>query len=226
LFIGSKHVGTAGSSNPQNSNNEVPSLDEPKPPVEKAKAKAGPSPVQKAKTKATPPEQEDLDAQIERLNREAFPPAERTGTIGAQARNTDLERQNVETKARMGRDRAEVAAKAARKQAAIDKKDAVSALGLVALYESNEVNADTLAKGHLIVVEGTIDRIAKDIFNHPYVTVGRSKHGITSIQCAFSKEDEPQLAALIPGQHIYLKGTVKGKMMNVLMDGCKLLNVK
>jgi hypothetical protein len=130
----------------------------------------------------------------------------------------------------LNRDQAEVSVNAAkeravmeRKNAVAEKNNAISASDLVRLYENNEVNADALNKGHLVVIKGTVERIGKDILDDPYVTLGEHD-GIRSVQCTFTKADEPQLAKLSPGQTVYVKGIVHGLMMNVQVYVCKLLD--
>jgi tRNA(Ile2) C34 agmatinyltransferase TiaS len=109
-------------------------------------------------------------------------------------------------------------------RATTDKQNAISSTNLAALYNRNEISADAANKGHIVVVKGTVDRIAKDILDKPYITLRRIEGQITAVQCSFTKADEPRLALLSPGDKIYVKGSVKGKMINVLMDHCKVLD--
>jgi len=104
-----------------------------------------------------------------------------------------------------------------------EKSNALDAESLVSRYEFNEVRADLQFKGKEIAVQGKVERVGKDILNNPFVTLAGSTNGIASVQCMFSKGQESQLADLFPGQKIHLRGTIGGKMMNILMRNCKII---
>ncbi len=59
----------------------------------------------------------------------------------------------------------------------------VSAGALTSEYEANEVEADDKYKNKVIVVEGVIDTIGKDILRTPYVVLKGS--GSFGVQCMF-----------------------------------------
>ena len=91
----------------------------------------------------------------------------------------ELQRQNVEAKARMDRDQAQANAKAADERAKAErervaelKKNSWKAENLVWYYEQNEIKADSELKG-VLVVNGKIETIAKDIMGTPYITLGK-----------------------------------------------------
>ena len=144
------------------------------------------------------------------------------------------EERNQQALVRMARDQAQVDARMEKEHArreqeqreamAASKKNALPALGLVQYYEANEVKADRELKRRTLVVQGIVDRVAKDFVGRPYVMIGRRHGGILGVQCIFKKVDETRLASLSAGQKVYIEGTVKGKMMNVLLDDCKLLD--
>jgi hypothetical protein len=102
-------------------------------------------------------------------------------------------------------------------------KDPVSALGLVHLYESNEIDAERSSKGYRFVYQGRVDTIGRDVAGRPYLTMGRSEKG-TALQCMFKASDEAQLAQLSRGQQVYVQGVVQGKAINVIMDDCRILD--
>jgi hypothetical protein len=103
------------------------------------------------------------------------------------------------------------------------KKNAVSAATLQAAYEQNEVSADNEYKGKVVVVHGRVGTIAKDIIDTSYVILDAGESSIGSIQCFFDDSSNARLAKLSPGQSVYIKGTVNGKMMNVLLKDCIIL---
>lgn len=98
----------------------------------------------------------------------------------------------------------------------------VSAFKLSEDYKANEVAADANYKGKLVEVTGIVDNIGKDILDTPYVSLKTGEYSIVGIQCMFEGGSEGQLASLSKGQSATLQGEVSGKMMNVIIRGCKL----
>lgn len=103
------------------------------------------------------------------------------------------------------------------------REHAVSAASVMAAYEQNEISADNQFKGKVIVVRGRVGSIGKNLLNAPYVTLDDDASGIGSVQCFFEKSDEPKLAKLRPGQTLYIKGTVDGKMISVELSDSIIL---
>ena len=99
----------------------------------------------------------------------------------------------------------------------------ISAGGLYGQYNGNEVAADAQFKGRLLAVKGQIDNIGKDILGKMYVAL-KTGFGIGRVQCFFGKEYANELARLRPGQNVTIEGRCTGKMMNVLLQDCDLLN--
>ena len=99
----------------------------------------------------------------------------------------------------------------------------VSATQLSQTYANNEVAADAKYKGNVVDVTGVIETIGKDILNNPYVSLKTAEYSIISVQCMFSQADETKLATLSSGQSITLEGTVSGKIINVILDGCSVV---
>lgn len=100
----------------------------------------------------------------------------------------------------------------------------VTATKLADDYKANEVAADAKYKGNLVEVSGTIGTIGKDITDTPYVTLTIGQYDILSVQCMFGRNDQTALASLAKGQSITLQGEVSGKLGNVLVRGCKIVN--
>ena len=110
-------------------------------------------------------------------------------------------------------------------QAAADKQGAISAASLKAAYDQNEVNADNQYKGKVVVVQGRVGTIGKNVINMPYVTLDEDQLGIGSIHCFFDKASNAQLAKLRPGQTIFIRGTVDGlSMLSVDLNDCTILD--
>lgn len=101
----------------------------------------------------------------------------------------------------------------------------ISAVQLAAEYEANEVSADINYKNKTIEVSGTIENIGKDILDTPYITLSDGKeYSITSVQCMFDKSDQSQLASLSKDTKITLTGKVSGKLGNILLNQCNIVN--
>lgn len=91
---------------------------------------------------------------------------------------------------------------------------------LIEEYEANEVKADILYKGRQIVIIGIVEEISKDWANSPYVVLG-PRRVFSGVQCCFSRQDEPMLAALNKGMAIGVQGECRGKLlMNITVNNC------
>ena len=87
-------------------------------------------------------------------------------------------------------------------------------------YSANEVNADNHYKDHPATVSGNIVSIGKDFLDTPYIVVGGSGL-LDGVQCMFDRNNNP-IASLTKGQNVTVHGTVKGKMMNVILENCSI----
>lgn len=99
----------------------------------------------------------------------------------------------------------------------------VSAAKIYSEYQSNAVAADAKYKGNLVQVSGTIYSIDKDILGNPFVQIQSGSYDLWGVQCGFSQADQSQLAQLSKGQTVTLQGTVSGKVVNVMIDGCSIV---
>ena len=100
----------------------------------------------------------------------------------------------------------------------------VTAPKIIADYKANEVSADASYKGKLIEVKGTVDTIAKDITDTPYITLSSGDpYGFERVQCMFTKDQESELSSVSKGQSITLQGRVSGKLGNVLVRECSIV---
>jgi len=95
----------------------------------------------------------------------------------------------------------------------------VSASELTSAYNANEVSADDKYKDKVLSVSGTVDSIGKDITDTPYVTL-QASGDFLGVQCMFDDQYKGELAKLQKGQHVTLRGTCKGKSLNVLLADC------
>ncbi len=133
------------------------------------------------------------------------------GVIGANVNGTPATPKTVET------DSAKPAVQA-------EQAIQVTAPKIIADYKANEISADAMYKGKLIEVKGTVSNIAKDIMDTPYITLSNGDpYGIESVQCMFTKEQEGELAGISKGKPITLQGRVSGKLMNIIVRECRIL---
>jgi hypothetical protein len=94
---------------------------------------------------------------------------------------------------------------------------------LLSAYEKNELSADNTYKGKRIKTSGTVDSIAKDFLDDPYMTVGTGKDfEIPQVHCHLTKEAAEKAAKLSKGATVTIQGEVKGLTMNVRLDECTI----
>jgi len=105
------------------------------------------------------------------------------------------------------------------------EKDAieVTAEGLFAAYEEDEVAADTLYKDNLLKVTGVICDVGTDyIFEAPEVVIsGGGEDEARGIDCIFDTRYESQVAKLGAGQTVAVMGICDGYLENVLLLHCQ-----
>lgn len=95
---------------------------------------------------------------------------------------------------------------------------------LLAEYKDNEIRADARYKGKLIRVDGVAASVAKDITGAPYVVVAKSRRAAhPSVQCALTSAAAQRAASLSEGATVAVKGRVRGKILNVLLEDCQIL---
>ena len=97
----------------------------------------------------------------------------------------------------------------------------ITAAQLYQEYSDNEVAADKKYKNKVLVVTGTVDRIAKDITDNIYVTLKGDEY-IGDVQCFFADDHTDEAAKFTKGMTITVKGKCDGKMMNILVRGCSV----
>lgn len=94
---------------------------------------------------------------------------------------------------------------------------------LLSEYKDNEVRADGAYKGKVIEVSGKAGDIKKDVLNKIYITVGTGQTlEIPVVQCMVSDAQTAKASALSKGTAVTVKGKVKGKMMNVILEDCEI----
>ena len=101
----------------------------------------------------------------------------------------------------------------------------VSAQELYKAYEDNGVAADEKYKDKVILVNGIVETIDKDITDAIYVTLKTSMY-LASVQCLFADSHTKEAAGLKKGMKVSIKGKVDGKLGNVILRGCTIESIK
>ena len=97
-----------------------------------------------------------------------------------------------------------------------DEREAVAATQLLDDYLANELAADHKYQGKNFLIQGVVDRIAKDIQGKPYITLA-GKDPIRRIQVQFPEDRMEALIKLNKGDTVQLLGRVDGLMANVMV---------
>ena len=97
----------------------------------------------------------------------------------------------------------------------------VSANKIYAEYKANEVKADAKYKDKVVVVNGKVTDIGKDIMDQPYVVVGGSGF-LDGCQCTFADSAVGDISGLSKGDKVSVKGKVTGYLGMVEMENCSL----
>ena len=87
----------------------------------------------------------------------------------------------------------------------------------------NEIAADEKYKNKTVEVSGTVQDIGKDLLDSMYITL-QTNDLITSVQCMLEDSESGKAANLNKGNAVSVKGEVNGKMMNVLINDCVIIN--
>ncbi len=90
----------------------------------------------------------------------------------------------------------------------------ITAVELVAEYESDESAANEKYKGKVIVVTGVVSSIYRGFLYTPYVELE------AGVRCNFSDTEDAAMLALSEGQTISMKGQGDGVLIGVELRGC------
>ncbi len=90
-------------------------------------------------------------------------------------------------------------------------------------YHDNELASDGTYKGKLIKVSGSVETVSKDILDKPYISLnGGGQMEMFGVQCFLDDSAVQSAMSIKKGQRITVKGRVKGRMMNVLVEDCSI----
>ncbi|MBW9102915.1 OB-fold protein [Paraburkholderia phenoliruptrix] len=110
------------------------------------------------------------------------------------------------------------AASAANAQPANGSWVRTTAPELYAAYHDNEVAADQTYKGKSLRIRGMVVGIAKDVLNHPYVSLAGSQFGTVHLQ--FGDRSASELAKLHRGMNIEVTCRGDGMIIGIPVLTC------
>jgi len=97
----------------------------------------------------------------------------------------------------------------------------VSAPGLWAEYDANEIAADAKYKGQVVVVTGVVARIRKGSKDFSYASLRTRSYGrdcyASNVHCYFSDRDLRLLAGLREGMQVNITGRVVGFALGTVL---------
>ena len=80
---------------------------------------------------------------------------------------------------------------------------------LYVAYQQNPVRADVGFKGQVLEVTGPVNTIGTDLFEAPYIGLGKGLIG--TVRCSFNKSRSDDVASVNKGQTITVRGIVAGE---------------
>jgi hypothetical protein len=95
----------------------------------------------------------------------------------------------------------------------------ITAEDLFQEYQKDKDAADRKYKGQVITVTGTIDKTKIGPSGNPYATMKTSSL-VLRVQFLFKKNDESAVMQLTEGQRATIRGTVFGRVGNVVLQDC------
>lgn len=101
----------------------------------------------------------------------------------------------------------------------------VSQSQLINDYANNEISADNEYQNHYLQIAGVVQSISKDLFGNPYIVLASTANDIgNGVQCAFSQNQESELASLQTGQPITVEGIGNGYTLGaVMVKNCSIV---
>lgn len=94
-------------------------------------------------------------------------------------------------------------------------------LGLA--YEKNEIRADEVLKGHVLEVGGRVDNISRDMLGTMFIMLHSEYTIIANVQCYLGESQKDSVMRISRGQKITIRGRCDGKLVNVLLKDCIIL---
>jgi hypothetical protein len=99
----------------------------------------------------------------------------------------------------------------------------LSAIDLVQAFNENEEAANQKFLNKVIVVSGTIADIKTD--SNPTLQL-EGTDLLSGVTCSFYEDEVAKLKTLKAGDQVILKGKCTGKLMDVVLNNCRIQNPK
>ncbi|MDE3249625.1 MAG: hypothetical protein KGO82_13240 [Bacteroidota bacterium] len=112
-----------------------------------------------------------------------------------------------------------------KKPADVRKEKAEFSIGaaeLVAAFNADEAAANKKFVDHVLGVSGKVTGIKTDSSGQATVFLD-SGDMLSAVTCSFYKEETPSLAAVKQGQLVTIKGQCTGKLMDVVLNKCSII---
>lgn len=98
----------------------------------------------------------------------------------------------------------------------------LSAAALVADFNKDETAATKKYVDHILAVKGTVTSVKTDSSGQSTVFLD-SGDMLSAVTCSFYAEETPSLAAVQKGQQVTVKGKCTGKLMDVVLNKCSII---
>ena len=98
----------------------------------------------------------------------------------------------------------------------------VTASAIVSEYDSDETAANAKYLGKVVEVKGVISEKLKDEKGKIIITL--QGEDLSGVGCVFDPKSQSEIAGLHEGQEITVKGRVTGRLMDVELTDCIIIN--
>ena len=100
---------------------------------------------------------------------------------------------------------------------------AITAAALWKAFDDNEVAAEEMHKGKLVLVKGAISAITTDVSGYPVVSFNVDRTGLAKVNCVFPKESRSVIGILKKGQSVLIPGICEGMILGqVFVKDCQV----
>lgn len=96
----------------------------------------------------------------------------------------------------------------------------LSADSLVALYEADELLADSVCLGKVLEITGQVAEVVAN--SDSTITVLLTSAGMAQVSCQMSREAS-EYAHFVSGGEVVVRGSCSGKLMDVVLSNCVLV---
>jgi hypothetical protein len=99
----------------------------------------------------------------------------------------------------------------------------IHASTLFNIYEENDINGDQKYKGKVLEITGSVDGISRGFFDEIYITLNTGEFKIFTVQCYFAEDFADRAGQLRKGEFVRVRGRCDGKVGNVIIKDCVLV---